>query len=227
LLVNIGSDPAAQRPPLAPLHRERPSERRTAFCGYRRSSRRPGTRVRDRGHSRRAKVLRRGDPSAATHPTPGRASAAGGIVAPAAWNPVEQTLHEALAKAARAAQLPERDRIKYEASATHQEILARLGETEADRNHVFGFVRRPTGNTDARLEELKSHLRVHEFDRGDTAALCDAVFTQLLQVIEAEVRRFEDQPAVKRTSGWSVVATESRSRNAFSRREALKEKRPQ
>jgi len=31
---------------------------------------------------------------------------------------------------------------------------------------------------------------------GDTAALCGAVFTQLKQVIEAEVKRFEDRPAL-------------------------------
>ena len=115
---------------------------------------------------------------------------------------MEQTLHEALAKATRTAGLPERDLIKYEASATHQEILAGLGKSEADRQHVFGFLRRPTGESDARLEELKSYLRdrlpgnIAEFAPGDTAALCGAVFTQLKQVIEAEVKRFEDRPAL-------------------------------
>src|ERR1019366_6180183 len=49
------------------------------------------------------------------------------------------------------------------------------GETEADRQHVFGFVRRPTGTTDPRLEDLKSHLRVHEFDAGDMTVLCGLV----------------------------------------------------
>lgn len=63
---------------------------------------------------------------------------------PDAWKKVQQDLHPALAQAARAAGLLEKALIKYEASATHQEILAGLGETEADREHVFGFFRRPT-----------------------------------------------------------------------------------
>ena len=126
----------------------------------------------------------------------------GEFVAPAAWYPVEETLREALAKAARAAGLPDRDLIKYEASATHQEVLAGLGETEADRQHVFGFFRQPTGETDARLENLKSYLRaslpgnIAAFDSGDTISLCNAVFDQLRRVIEAEVKRFEDRPAL-------------------------------
>jgi WD40 repeat protein len=99
------------------------------------------------------------------------------------WNPVERELHEALTKAARAAGLPASALVKYEASATHQEILA------ADQEHVFAFVRPSTANTDPRVEELKSHLRVHRFDPG-------VVYDQLRQVIEAEIKRFEDRPAL-------------------------------
>ena len=98
------------------------------------------------------------------------------------WNPVEQELREALAKAARAAGLPESRLIQYEASATHQEILA------ADQEHVFAFVKR-NAKTDPRLDELKSHLRVHDFDPA-------VVYDQLRQMIEAEVKRFEDRPAL-------------------------------
>jgi WD40 repeat protein len=98
------------------------------------------------------------------------------------WNPVEQTLRESLATAARAAGLPENDLIKYEASATHQEILA------ADREHVFAFVK-PNAKTDPRLDDLKAQLRVHDFDPA-------VVYEQLRQVIEAEVKRFEDRPAL-------------------------------
>jgi len=119
-----------------------------------------------------------------------------------AWNPTEQSLGEALARAARATGLPDAELVKYEASATHQEILAGLGETEGDRPHVFGFFRRPAGETDTRLQDLKSYLRdrlpgnIAEFEPGDTAALCDTVYAQLRQVIEAEVKRFEDRPAL-------------------------------
>jgi hypothetical protein len=112
------------------------------------------------------------------------------------WNPVEQTLHQALANAARAAGLSEEELIRYEASATHQEILAGLGDSEEDRQHVFGFVRRSTGNTDPRLEASKSHLRVHEFDAGDMKGLCALVLAQLTKVIEAEVNRSKDRAAL-------------------------------
>jgi hypothetical protein len=127
---------------------------------------------------------------------------AGEFVTPTAWNLVEQALREALARAARAAGLPEAALVKYEASATHQEILAGLGETQADRQHVFGFFRRTTGEADARLEDLKSYLRdnlpdnIVEFDPGDTRALCNAVFDRLRHVIEGEVKSFEDRPAL-------------------------------
>jgi WD40 repeat protein len=120
----------------------------------------------------------------------------GEFVTLAAWNPVEQTLHQALAKAARVAGLPEKELVKYEASATHQEIMAGLGEKEEDRQHVFGFVRRRAGDTDARLEELRSHLRVREFESGNMTALCDLVLAQLRPVIEEEVKRFENRPAL-------------------------------
>ena len=46
------------------------------------------------------------------------------------------------------------------------------------------------------LEELKSHLRVHEFDPGDMKGLCALVFDHLSEVIEQEVKRFEDRPAL-------------------------------
>jgi WD40 repeat protein len=120
----------------------------------------------------------------------------GEFVTLAAWNPVEKTLHQALAKAARVAGLPEKELVKYEASATHQEILAGLGEKEEDRQHVFGFVRRRAGDTDARLEEVKSQLRVREFEPGNMTALCDLVLAQLRPVIEEEVKRFENRPAL-------------------------------
>jgi hypothetical protein len=98
------------------------------------------------------------------------------------WNPVEQKLRESLARAAHTAGLPKNDLVKYEASATHQEILA------ADREHVFAFVK-PNAKTDPRLDELKSQLRVHDFDPA-------AVYEQLKQVIEAEIQRFQDRPAL-------------------------------
>jgi len=43
---------------------------------------------------------------------------------------------------------------------------------------------------------LKSHLRIHEFDPGDMTALCGLVLSQLREVIEHEVKRFKDRPAL-------------------------------
>jgi WD40 repeat protein len=120
----------------------------------------------------------------------------GKFVEPSAWNQVEESLLQALATAARAAGLSENELVKYEASATHQEILAGLGETEEDRQHVFGFVRRSTENADSQLEALKAHLRVHEFGAGDMNGLCELVLTELTKVIVREVKRFEDRPAL-------------------------------
>jgi len=121
-----------------------------------------------------------------------------------AWATTENRLRgillAAIARLGWAADDPRR--IKYEASATHQEILKGLGTTEADRRHVFGFFRRPTGQTDARLEDLKAYLRARlpgnivEFDPDDIAKLCEAVFAHLRQVIEWEVKRFGDRPAL-------------------------------
>ena len=112
------------------------------------------------------------------------------------WNPVEQSLLQALATAARAAGLSEKELIKYEASATHQEILAGLGETEEDSRHAFGFVRRSTWNTNPQLEAMKSRLRLHEFGEGDMKGLCALVLAQLSEMIEREVKHFKDFPAL-------------------------------
>jgi len=49
---------------------------------------------------------------------------------------------------------------------------------------------------------LKTYLRarlggnIAEFDPGDTATLCNDVYARLKQVIEEEVKRFEDRPAL-------------------------------
>src|SRR6202035_1530185 len=77
------------------------------------------------------------------------------------WSALEVRLHQILNEAARSAGLSSKEMIKYEASATHQEILAGLGQTQADRQHIFAFFRRPEGETDERLKELKVLLRLN------------------------------------------------------------------
>ena len=60
------------------------------------------------------------------------------------WGEVEQKLHRILFReAARDAGLDQEKLIKYNVSATHQEILKGLGEKEEDRKHVFAFFREP------------------------------------------------------------------------------------
>jgi WD40 repeat protein len=121
----------------------------------------------------------------------------GEFVAPETWNLLEQKLRNGLARAAREAGLSDDALVKYEASATHQEILAGLGNSEEDRRHVFGFCRKPLADADSRLEKVKAQLpNVVEFDPGDVARLCSEVYARLAEVIEGEVKRFGDRPAL-------------------------------
>ena len=59
------------------------------------------------------------------------------------WGGIEPKLHRILGEAARDAGLAHEKVLKYEVSATHQEILKGLGETEEDSKHVFAFFRKP------------------------------------------------------------------------------------
>src|ERR1035438_4339233 len=152
----------------------------------------------------------------------------------AAWGAMEQTLHGALAAAARPAAITGKGLSKYEDSATHQEILAGLGATEEDRRHVFGFFRRPKGRAvfgvfqkpvavpDPRLQVLKS-LVPHsvEFAHGDIKTLCEAVYSRLAGVIEDEARRFEDRPALEVEIESHDRFAEDRARIFRGRRKAL------
>jgi len=64
-----------------------------------------------------------------------------------------------LREAARAAGLPEETLVKYEASATHQEILKGLGATSEDRKYVFAFFQEPAGTEDPDLGKLEEYLK--------------------------------------------------------------------
>jgi WD40 repeat protein len=58
-----------------------------------------------------------------------------------AWEPVERKLHSLLRDAAIALNMEASKRLKYEASATHQEIAAGALAVEDASEHVFGFIR--------------------------------------------------------------------------------------
>ena len=77
------------------------------------------------------------------------------------WEPVEQRLREALARAAEKAGLGEAARRKYRASATELEIMKGAVNVPDAREHVFGFFRTITN-----LDDVKAALP------GDAAERC-------------------------------------------------------
>src|ERR1019366_1074123 len=121
------------------------------------------------------------------------------------WREIEQKLHRILREAARDAGLTEGKLIKYEVSATHQEILKGLGGSEEDRKHAFAFFREPAPGTteDPDLGALKQDLRnklgkenVCPFPASDPAKLCADVEELLSKVILAEAGTFKSRPAL-------------------------------
>jgi WD40 repeat protein len=134
------------------------------------------------------------------------------------WGKTEQRLHSILRGAAREARLTPESLIKYEASATHQEILKGLGETEEDRKHVFAFFRDPTANAaeDPDITSLKKYLRekltdrnIRTFPTSDYAKLCVDVEELLKQVIQAEAGKYKSRTALD----LEIEAHESFARN--------------
>jgi len=115
------------------------------------------------------------------------------------WEEDEQRMHGALREAARAFGLANDALFKYEASATHQEILKGLGSTPKDCEHVFAFFRTDDeSKEDPDLQALKRYLRdrlgkenVFAYDPGDYRKLCDDVAASLTKVIEGEASRFK------------------------------------
>lgn len=74
------------------------------------------------------------------------------------WEPIERRLHDALCSGAAVAALTTASRFKYEAAATHQEILQGLGESWEDRKHVYAYFREQHGPADPN-ERLKQYLK--------------------------------------------------------------------
>jgi hypothetical protein len=121
------------------------------------------------------------------------------------WGEIEQKLHRILREAARDAGLNQEKLIKYNVSATHQEILKGLGEKEEDRKHVFAFFREPAAGIaeDPGLRALKEYLReklaegnIRSFSAPGSARLCADVEELLSKVILAEAGTFKSRPAL-------------------------------
>ena len=124
-----------------------------------------------------------------------------------AWKATEDALREIFRSAIARLGWPVDDprRIKYEASATHQEILKGLGQSEEDRQHVFAFLRAPAEGTteDPDLTVLKDELRkklrrknIHSFSALEIEKLCADVEASLSAVILAETGKFTSRPAL-------------------------------
>lgn len=121
------------------------------------------------------------------------------------WGEVEQKLHSILREAARGAGLAQESLIKYEASATRQEILKGLGLSEEDRRHVFAFFREAAKGTedDEELAALKDELshklpegNIRPFQIGEIEKLCTDVEESLKNVILDEAGRFTSRDAL-------------------------------
>ncbi|MGO4882317.1 MAG: AAA family ATPase [Bryobacteraceae bacterium] len=136
------------------------------------------------------------------------------------WQLLEAHLHRILRDAAQAAGLSDEARVKFEASATHQEIMKGLGATAEDRRHVFAFCRNASDrDCDPDLVDLKRALHARlptsnivDFAPGDFAKLCQDFERTLRAVIESEAAGFESRPA---------LALETEAHDAFARSRAL------
>jgi hypothetical protein len=120
------------------------------------------------------------------------------------WKEIEERLGASLRKAARAAGLAPGALLKYEGSASHQEIVKGLGTTPEDRRHTFAFLRATDGAKEPpELTELKGFLRaqlgenVVEYNAGDIGSLCKDVVASLSKVILDEVSRFESRTVLE------------------------------
>src|ERR1019366_2382730 len=112
----------------------------------------------------------------------------------AIWEPVEQAIRQTLLDGAIRAGLADDALVKYEASATHQEILKGLGAKGKNRDHTFAFLR--TGGPaeiDPALHSLKQRLRrelgpnAFEYAPGEIGKLLGAVRERLERIMLEQI----------------------------------------
>ena len=143
------------------------------------------------------------------------------------WSQIEQRLLQVLRTAAHTAGLAPADLIKYEASATHQEIIRGLGKSVEDRLHVFAFFRGGIESGDRDVRELKRNLKaqlgdnVFSFNAGDYDGLCQRVKESIEKVVISEAQRFESRPALDPEVEAHDAFAKDRSRHFVGRKSIL------
>lgn len=155
------------------------------------------------------------------------------FIEPDVWMREEAFLRDCLRVAAEKVGLPRTARNKYQASATHQEILKALGASSDNRRHAFAFFRRARGPRDPDLERLKSALtdrrsslclpsgNVFEFDSSDLGSLCKQVQEALEGVILPQIQRLPDRPLSVVEEEAQTAFAEERSRSFVGRTRIL------
>lgn len=147
----------------------------------------------------------------------------------AQWRALEQHIRELLSAAGRAAGLAQGDLVKYQASATHQEILkAFSGILPGDRESMFvfaGFGREST--EEPGLRDLKGLVRAElhenyvEYHAGDLDDLCRKVRAKLEGVILDKISNLKARPAQAREGEAHAKFANDRSAHFFGRKPEL------
>jgi hypothetical protein len=145
---------------------------------------------------------------------------------PVVWERVEASIREALERAAQALPLSEEGRVKYNASATHQEILAGLGADRRDIEHVFVFVKNPFAPKDPALASMIETLRraipeANLIPFTDPATLCQEAKHRLWNVLESEISRFGAQSALSQEQEAHRAFARNRSTSFIGRADEL------
>jgi hypothetical protein len=111
------------------------------------------------------------------------------------WQPVEARLHAILAEVAQEMDLGEDERLKYEASATHQEIAAGALRVEYASEHVSCFFRQIKGLPED--ESARDFLDLDADDNPDTEA------RERLKRLKKKLHRFLRHNVHEYTAKWT------------------------
>jgi len=143
------------------------------------------------------------------------------------WKTIETRLHQILLDGARAAGLSSSAIIKYQASATHQEIIQGIGSTEEDRKHVFAFFCRASAqDEEPKLRELKTFLRgqlgKNVYEVCNLAELQRQVYDSVSGVIRDQTKNFGVQTAIDQECNQQGDFADAQRRHFRGREEILR-----